>query len=643
MLALAFLVVGGVTFAVGAAGTQSEYLVDVWDTDRGLPSSSVTALAQTPEGYLWVGTLNGLVRFDGVRFVTFDPGNTQALRHARVENLELDHEGRLWINTFDGSLTSWKAGAFRHEWTGSGVEPGAWLARSVGDEVAFVLESGEVITRRGTETWQRIRPAEAKLSGPFAAGPDGILWVRSIDQRLWRIDGLKCDEVPWRLGLRGSAINHITADREGRIWIATDREAAVWNGTQFVNKAPQGGPTGASFSLLLFPRLSGPLAVVDQRARRFSEGRWESSPGAELPGAYRLVVVPLEDHSGRLWLAHYGRGLFRFDPDGRVVHLTSADGLPGERVRCILEDREKNLWVGIDRGGLARLRPRPFRVLGAADGLSAQAAVSVTEDRRGAVWIGTLGGGLDRYADGRFERFDLPSGASGGFVFSVYPDVGSDRLFLSADREDLYVFEGGRIKPAPWSVHGIKALLVDRRGRVWLGTKSGLSVWQMGQLRELGPRDGFERRDVRAFSEDREGGIWIGAGDGTVYRFADDRLTAFRPPKSSRGEAVWSLLADSDGMVWVGTFRGGLLRLRDGRFTRYTTNEGLPSDVVAQILDDDQGRLWVGTHGGIFRVAKEALHAFARGERTSRITGSSPRSSRSRSSPTEMRAMRSWR
>ena len=616
-LVVALWAVAALSCAAAAVAGQGEYLIDVWDTDRGLPSSSVTSLAQTPDGYLWVGTLNGLVRFDGVRFVTFDPGNTKALRHARVESLELDHEGRLWINTYDGSLTSWKAGTFRHDWTGSGVEPGAWLASSVGDEVVFVLEAGDVITRRGTEEWRRIRPAGQKLGGPFAVGSDGALWVRSMEQRLWRIDGPKCEEVLWRTGLRGATINHIAADREGRIWIATEREMASWDGAQFVDRSPAGGRRRPGFSFLAFPKLGSPFAIVEGRARRFSGESWESPPSFELPGAYRLNLIPLEDRQGRLWVAHYGRGLFRFDPDGQSHRLTTADGMPGDRVGCLLEDREGNLWVGVDRGGLARLRRRPFRVLGPADGLSAQTAVSVAEDHNGTVWVGTLGGGLNRYAEGRFQRFDLPTGASGGFVFSVFPDVRTDRLFLSADREDLYIFERGRIRPAPWSVHGIKAILVDRGGRVWLGTKSGLSVWREGKLRELGPEDGFERRDVRAFAEDREGGIWIGAGDGTVYRFADEKLTAFRPPDPSRGESVWSLLADPDGTVWVGSFRGGLLRLRDGRFTRYTTHDGLPSDVVAQILDDDQGRLWVGTHGGIFRVAKDALHAFARGERTS--------------------------
>ncbi len=197
-------------------------------------------------------------------------------------------------------------------------------------------------------------------------------------------------------------------------------------------------------------------------------------------------------------------------------------------------------------------------------------------------------------------------------MFSVAPDA-NGRIWMSADHEDLFLFERDRIRRAPWQVHGIKALLVDRRGRVWLGRKDGLSCLEAGRLRSFGPEDGFERRDVRALAEDAQGAVWIGTGDGTVYRFRGGALEAFRSAEARAQHAVWSLLPDADGTVWVGTFRGGLLRLKDGRFSRITTGQGLLSDVVCQLLDDGQGRLWMGTHNGIFHVSKTSLHAVADG------------------------------
>src|SRR3954468_8086997 len=134
------------TFSVHASEFSEEYLTDVWTTDDGLPDSSVTAIAQTPDGYLWVGTYNGLVRFDGMRFVTFDPANTPALAHARVRKLSVDDEGTLWINTFDGSMASLRQGEFAREWSGEtgSLDPDATLVSSVSNQVTFLLHRGSL-------------------------------------------------------------------------------------------------------------------------------------------------------------------------------------------------------------------------------------------------------------------------------------------------------------------------------------------------------------------------------------------------------------------------------------------------------------------------------------------------------------------
>ena len=181
------------------------------------------------------------------------------------------------------------------------------------------------------------------------------------------------------------------------------------------------------------------------------------------------------------------------------------------------------------------------------------------------------------------------------------------RLWLSADREDLFSFDGTRVRPAPQSIHGVKVILADKTGSVWIGTKGGLARLDGERLRTFGPEDGFEGGDVRALAEDPEGAVWIASGDGTVSRYKAGRFVSFRPDAADGPHPIWSLLADADGTVWIGTFRGGLLRLRDGRFTRYTMKDGLPSNIICQILDDGAGQLWVGSYHGVFRVAKSAL------------------------------------
>ena len=599
--ALSACVVGALLIPSAARGQPRERMLNVWDTDRGLPSSSVTSLAQTPEGYLWAGTQNGLLRFDGLRFATFDPETTPELLHARVEHLFVDPQGTLWINTYDGSITSWRAGVFRHEWKGAGsLRFEAFLAPSQEHETVFVLDTGSVIRRPLPSTdaqWEILRPDKGTDLVPlFARDASGSLWVRSTDHRVWRVRDGTLEEVPTR-GLVGGTVNCLVADRSGRIWVGTDAEIAVFEDGRFRTMTPTNGPARVDVTLLLFTRDGGYWVVANGRARkaRDREWVWTRDAGEGLTGLFRQTVNALEDRRGGIWFSHYGKGLLHIGADGEARWITVADGLPGNRIRHVLEDREGNIWLAVDRAGLVRLRDARFQTFSTAQGSRTPAAASVAEDSRGAIWIGSIGAGLQRFAAGTLETVALPPTSAGRFVFSVFPTA-DGRLWMSADREDLFYFDGTRVRAAPWNLHGIKTILVDQSGAIWLGTKTGLSRALHGNLKTFGAADGFNRGDVRALAQDREGAIWIGLGDGTVFRYAHERFKEFRPHDGEHGHAVWSLYADTDGTIWIGTFRGGLLRLRDGQFTRYTTAHGLPSNIICQVLDDGAGQLWMGSY-----------------------------------------------
>lgn len=600
--------------AGGVAAGPREYHVEVWDTDRGLPSTFVTSLAQTPDGYLWAGTHAGLVRFDGVRFTVFDAASTPALAHSRIEQLFVDPEGTLWISSYDGSIASCREGTFIREWTGAGGESRAFLASSGNGRPIFVFDDGTVIRRRAAHTasWETLPAPGAPFVPLFAEGTDG-LWVRSVDDRLWRLAGDRFEEVS-REGLLGTGIWHLAADGGGRVWVGTDKEVAVFDGERFRRVTPAGVEAFPGAHLLLLCRDGSYWVVAGGRPRHAQGGRWVGDAGLvhDLSGYYRLSVSALEDRRGGVWFRHVGRGLVHVRKDGTARRIGAAEGLPGEAVRACLEDAEGNLWAAVERGGLVRIRETPFHVLSAAEGLGAQAASTVAEDVSGTVWIGTHGAGLRSLRDGVLRAYPLPSAATGGFVLSLHPDR-RGRIWLSGDREELFIWEKGRIRSTSWGVRRIKSILVDRLDRVWLGTRDGLHRIEDGRLKTFGVADGFEPHDVRALAEDLSGDVWVGTGDGTVYNVASERFSRFRPPGLRSGQGVWSLRPDARGTVWVGTSGGGLMRLEGGRFSRYTSHDGLPSDVICEILDDGVGTLWVGSQRGLFSVGKEDLDAFAAG------------------------------
>ena len=317
-----------------------------------------------------------------------------------------------------------------------------------------------------------------------------------------------------------------------------------------------------------------------------------------------------EDGKGGVWLYDYGRGIFHVRADGRVRQLTAEENFPGERVDCFHEDREGNIWAGVDRGGLVGIREQRFSVMVPGESTAAKTTVTVAEDAAGAIWVGTYGGGLHRWWANAWQPFALGGGMRQRFVFSVFPDAGG-RLWISAGEEDLHSVVNGNFTLFTPEVHGVKALLRARDGRLWIGRKSGLAVVTAGQFRQFYPDDGVARTEVRALAEAADGAIWAGAGDGTLTRVATNGVTTFRAPDAWGGQPIWSLLADPDGVLWAGTFRGGLLRFANGKFTRYSTKDGFPDDVICQILDDGSGRLWLGSKQGIFHVDKMELQEFA--------------------------------
>jgi signal transduction histidine kinase/ligand-binding sensor domain-containing protein len=623
-LALAGFVAGLTGRAAPAAPAPlPDYLVDVWGTEDNLPSSSVTSIIQTPDGYLWVGTYDGLVRFDGVRFVTFDPGNTPALSHARIQELFLDARGTLWINTYRGGLTSYRDGVFRREWPDqSWFDLHTVLVSSTSNRVTFVTQFGEVLRRALDSTnsqWDVLAPPGSARPVFQCVGRDGDLWFLSREGRVLRVRNRQFEDLPDQGGLGDKRVFTLAADPQGRVWAGAENEIACWDGRRFEDMSPTNPePSEKLDPTIVFPTSRGPVWVLaGGRLRQLSGRRWVAEAVAWrglLGWASGRGMGVHEDRAGGVWFNHYGNGVFHITPDGQFQRLTMRDGLPGDRVGAWSQGRDGGVWLGADRGGLARLRERRFRVIGAAEGLPARTALSVCQDPAGAVWIGTSGGGLCRWVGGRLTAYAVGNMASADFVFSIFPRRGGGLWMSAGDGEDLSQFTDGQVQRAPWVVHGVKSLLTDRAGRLWVGTKSGVGWWSTAGRRSFGTNDGMSVSAVRALVEAPDGTVWCGADDGTLYRCEPTRLQAFRPEGDSGPHPIWSLLADADGTIWTGTFRGGLLRFKDGRFTRFGPRQGLLVDVICQILEDRQGRLWLGTHQGICCVARAALDACADGK-----------------------------
>jgi len=599
-------------FRAGAGG----YLIDAWDTEKGLPDNFVTSLVQTPDGYLWIGTYNGLVRFDGSRFVVFKPANTPQLGHERIIKLFLDAQGALWINTYDGSLTSFYHGAFTLEWNGKkqGVSD-AWLVASSPQEVIFAFRQGLLLRRPrwgNAQDWRALNPPGNPPGAYYCQDGGGMVWCSTLNGQLWQLRDGAYQLAP-TAGLPGREIHWLGTDLAGQLWVATEKGIAVWTGGQFENRTPA-EDADLNVAFFSFTPDGGMLVAGNGRLRKLWGGKWtrEFDAWPDLMQEQQLQPTVYPDHDGGVWRVSRGLGVFHITPGGVTQQITVADGLPGDHTTCGLEDREGDFWVGLGNGGIARFRKKYFDTV-APPGPPARPVMSVCEDAAGALWLGAYGGGLNRWEEGCLTNFPMLTPTPGSFVFSVCPEP-SGRLWVSAGKEDWFAFEGGQMRPPPVAVHGVKSIFVDREQRVWLGRKDGVACWAEGRLREWNSHNGSIAQPVRALAEDPRGELWMGCDDGNVYRFNGSAPQAVRLPEFAGQQAVWALLADTDGSLWIGTSDAGLLHYADGQFTRFLARDGLPDDLICQILDDGLGNLWLGTHHGIGRVGKAALRAFAAGQ-----------------------------
>ncbi len=595
----------------------TDYLVDDCDAENNLPSSTVTSIAQTRDGYIWVGTYNGLARYDGARYVTYDPVNTPELSQARIQGLFLDTNGTLWINTFRGGLTSYRDGAFHRELGDENpFDQHTTLVYSKTNLVVFVRQSGDVVQRNplaANEPWKTVRQPRNARAFFSCADDSGTLWFLTRDKHVLRFINGSFESLPGDGGLPGGHINTLVADAHGVVWAGADNEIARWNGKEFEVMAPTNNGKTEIQPLQMFPAKSGAMWVLTgDRLRKMVGRKWVDEAvdwrGLLGPAAGRGMGFH-EDRDGGLWFNHYGNGLFHILPDGEFQRITTQNNLPGDRVGAWFQSSDGGIWVGVDHGGLARLRDRKFHVIGAAEGLPSRIALSVCGGTNGSVLIGTAGGGLCTWQNGEIVHYPAGFYDSANFVFSIAPRPDGGAWLSASEGEDLYQYLDGRVQKVSWDVHGIKSILLDRQGRMWMGLKAGLAWWAGNDRQIVYTGTNGVLPAMRALAETPDGSIWAGADDGSIFRLSQEKLEAFRPKDELAGQPIYSLYADTNGTLWAGTFRGGLLRFKDGKFSRITAKQGLPAGIIGQILEDDRGRLWLGTHQGIYCVSKKALAA----------------------------------
>jgi signal transduction histidine kinase/ligand-binding sensor domain-containing protein len=550
----------------------ANYQIDILTADDGLPQGTVTSIAQTPDGYLWVGTQNGLARLDGVSFRVFNANNTPCMKNNRVVQLFVDRQGTLWVGAEQGSLVRYADRQFSaYEMPGLGSAFN--YARAFCDDTA------------------------------------NSLWIVSCEWQLLHFRQGNFDIASTNWNLSSTLPRTVACDSNGIVCVGTDRELAVRRGRKFEAAWNQDNEQNFGAEFLAPARKGGWWVAGHGRLRRFAGNEF-----VEDRGLYNWTNLPVyglfEDSRDRLWVATMGAGLFRYDEDGKILRLTTKEGLPTDFVRCVTEDREGNIWAGTEGGGLCRLKPQIFETIGVQRGLSSDQVMSMCEASDGAYWIGMNGSGIDCLRPGGVEHFDVSRGLSNGHVWALVQDregtiwAGTWGGLFKLDHDRFVnVSDGGRIGGV------VLALMQDAEGDLWVGQQAfGMLARIHGSDRSTVRIPGTSASlDVRTLAQDREGALWVGTANDGLFRLHDGKWTHLGRPDGLASDSIWSLRADDDGTVWIGTCGGGLSRWHEGAMRTWTSKNGLLNDVICQILDDRNGNLWLGSYGGVFSISKAEL------------------------------------
>jgi signal transduction histidine kinase/ligand-binding sensor domain-containing protein/DNA-binding response OmpR family regulator len=588
---LVLLIFGsGPAFALDPHRAVTQYVQSTWDSRQGLPRNYVTDIVQTSDGYLWLGTQAGLVRFDGVRFTVYDDSNTPALRTHGIRVLRADPKGALWIGTDGGGVVRVVDGQFTRFGEAEGVPHLVIHALTIDRTGRLWIGTA----RGGLAVFDgaRFTPIKDSALGSFTIrsieeASDGTLWLGTGGGGVKLYAGGRVTQWSGNRLLPSQVVWPLQHARDGSVWIGTYAGLVRWTNR---------------------PAESAERGERAERVETYTTGRG-------LPS--NIISSLMEDRDGNLWVGTSG-GLVRMAA-GRTDVLTERDGLASDWVLALHEDREGTLWVGTQGGGLDSLADGTFTSYTMREGLSANTTYAIHEDRAGDVWIGTESGGLNRFSHGTFTHY----GASAGLGNNVWT-ITSDRrgtLWVGTD-DGLSRREGERFvtlrERDGLSSDRVWALHEGRDGTLWIGTFGGLDALRDGRLTSIGRGRGPLGSGVRAIVED-DGGLWIGTNaGGLVRRTHDGQMRTFTTADGLPGDRLLSIIAGRDGAIWVAC-RGGLARITGDRvrplITPFTRHHGLPDDTILHMAVDALGYFWMTSTRGLFRVALAELDAIARGER----------------------------
>lgn len=572
---LCILMLGGsrVSGALDPALMMTQYQHSRWGVDEGLREDAIGVIAQTRDGYIWIGSSARLIRFDGDRFTEVLPARLPEIGRQAYTALVETPDGSLWCATAEAGVVRKVAGSFERITIADGLPSNLVHCLHAGTDGVVWAGTDRGLCRIGPDglvTYSSQHGLASTEVIALAAARGGGLWIATNGGGVYRLKDSDVIPLAPRHGEIPNKVLSILEDRDGALWIGTvDR--GLW-------------------------------VVRDDLVRVYT-----ARDG--LP--HDVVTAIFQDRNGNVWAGSH-LGICVFD-GGRFIALGSDEAPSGAFISTIVEDAQGGLWYGTHSGELHCLCNGRFTPVGRPEGLSHDLAGPILEDSDGTTWIGTQGGGLNRLPDGHVDAISRLEDLRAEVILSLCQDT-NGRLWVGTRDTGLYMREGKRFRRFTTAdglpSDTIPALCTGADGDLWVGTRRGLARITRHGIEVVGGTAGSAFLSLHYQS--RQGILWAGTGREGLLAIGDQVRRAFAVNEGLHNAPVFSIYEDRDATLWLGT-DGGLARLKNGTVTTFTSRNGLLSDTIFCVLEDSSGNLWMTSSNGILRVSKRELDAVAGG------------------------------
>ncbi len=543
---------------------ETDFSVEIFNSESGLPQNSIITILQTNDGYLWVSTFGGLARFDGMEFKVFNAQTTNGLITNTVMQLQEDQQKNLWMLDDLGHLVKYNGTSF------------------IGFEKSF---------------------GNLKIKN-FCFAKDGTLFIATFDNEVYSVKENISDFV---LRINQNAINAIQPGKNNSLLILTTGGLYELKNDQSQLIAET---EGFDVSGVAFDKEQSLWTCTSSGILKISKSKIEKIflPDDNFENPALNVFV---DKQNRKWFYRGNEGIYVLGVND-FSFISEETGLSSNSIKCMYQDKEDNIWVGSNNAGLNKLHYKIFSTFSVEDGLIADGVAPILKSANGTVYVGNNCGGINKIVGGKIIKQEIPN--ANNCVWALAEDE-DDHLYVGTYGAGLFKYKDGIEKNHYFKSNGLSdevvmALYRDSQNKLWIGTDKSVYLLKNDSLQPF--KRAILKTKVSYFLEDLGKNIWIATNSG-LYEVNGEDIKVHTTYNGLSSNIIRSLYFDTDTVLWIGTVGGGFNRYKSGKFISFKNIPELSTIDVFCIADDGNGNFWFSTNKGVYSVAKDDLNAYADG------------------------------